>query len=168
MTPLVAVLVQLTWIDLFATLNSILDNSLLDWVCKTKAGLVFTCIILSRLELLKNTDPESDDATRFSTYYMDKIYQALSDHLSDFLPFCLLKRLRPGMKAVHPPVTSHSYYIWQFMALLALNMDDERKRAIVLELRERILAIVAEGERSEVKHLNVFLNALGLDAEQLK
>jgi hypothetical protein len=167
MTPLVPVLVQLTWIDLFATLNSILDNSLLDWVCKTKAGLVFTCIVLSRLELLKNTDPESDDATRFSTYYMDKIYQTLSDHLSEFFAFLPAAKNEPGMKPA-PSVTSHSYYIWQFMALLALNIEDERKRAIVLELRERILAIVAEGERSEVKHLNVFLNALGLDAEQLK
>lgn len=167
MTPLVPVLVQLTWIDLFATLNTILDNSLLDWVCKTKAGLVFTCIILSRLELLKNTDPESDDATRFSTYYMDKIYQALSDHLSEFFAFLPTQKIEPGMKPA-TSVTSHSYYIWQFMALLALNMEDERKRAIVLELRERILAIVAQGERSEVKHLNVFLNALGLDAEQLK
>ena len=170
LTPLVAVLVQLTWIDLFLTLNFILDNSLLDWVCKTKAGLVFTCILLSRLELLKNADPEGEDAIRFSNYYMHRIYEALVDHLCDFFAFLPTdKNESERMKAMTTtPAISHSYYIWQFMALLALNLDDEKKRAIVLELREKIIGVVEEGERMGVKHLNVFLNALGLDAEQLK
>ena len=168
LTPLVTVLVPLTWIDLFATLTFILDNGLLDWVCKTKAGLVFTCIILSRLELLKNADPEGDDAIRFGTFYVDRIYQVLVEHLCDFFAFLPADKASDSGSKGASPAGSHSYYIWQFMALLALNLDDERKRAIVLELRERIIAIVGEGNRGEVRHLNVFLNALGLDAEQLK
>ena len=49
-----------------------------------------------------------------------------------------------------------------------MNIESDRKRSMILELRDKILVIVEEADERAVKNLNVFLNALGLDASQLK
>lgn len=177
LAPAVPCLAASTWMDVFVLVDRMLDplDSLFDWVAKTKAGLVFTCIIMSRAELLKNSSTGSDenDARRWTEFYVDAIYTRLADRLLDFFAFQssgsgATATLSSSTSIVSSDITSHSYYIWQFMALLSLNVDDERKRLVVMDLRERILSIIEEGDATEIRYLNVFLNALGLDAEQLK
>lgn len=172
LAPAVPCLAAATWMDVFVLADRMLDplDSLFDWVAKTKAGLVFTCIVMSRAELLKNSSigSDEDDARRWTECYVNAMYTRLADHLLDFFAFQPSGGEATSTPSLSTDITSHSYYIWQFMALLALNVDDERKRLIVMDLRERILSIIEEGDATEIRHLNVFLNALGLDAEQLK
>jgi hypothetical protein len=58
-------------------------------------------------------------------------------------------------------------YVWQLLALIAVNVDGDKKRDAVLELRETVMSVVEGGSQKAIKSMNVFLNALGLDASQL-
>lgn len=155
LTPLVPCLLKLTWLDLFGALDVLLsDPDFMPWVCKTKPGLVLLCLILSRLELLRSEKDTSTLTKQYTEAYIPSLWSRLSEHLLEFFAF------QTG--------PSHSYYIWQLFALIAIHLEDEARREMLVELREKILAMVEEWRMPEIEHLNIFLHVLGMDAEQLK
>lgn len=137
MPALLPILKGTTWLQLFALLESHytdkVSESFCNWIIKTKTGLVFTCVLLSRCEQLKQQNVDDEDAHRF-TEYIDAIYERLADHWNDFFAFYNAGASAPVV-GTNKDLLSHTYYIWQLLAIIAMNVDDERKRAMVLDLR---------------------------------
>lgn len=72
---------------------------------------------------------------------------------------------------------SDDLHAWQFLAATAVSADTERQHALVTEVREKVLEKVVLANRKGVspeeretalKSVNLFLNALGLDASQIQ
>ena len=155
LSPLVAFVGEADWSVVMDSLTTLFGKRSFVWIALTKSGMVLLCILLSRLEILKGmmTGNELGKEADSSAVMTEKIHDALEGHLIEFF-------------SVSDP--SRDFYAWQFLALLAMNIESDRKRSMILELRDKILVIVEEADERAVKNLNVFLNALGLDASQLK
>lgn len=94
---------------------------------------------------------------------------------------------RPESQAASPPPSC--YYVWQFLALLVRTLSDEQRHALVLDLRPKVLEVLTadkeattalaasadneaamarkQATKEQVDDMNLFLNAIGLDAAQL-
>lgn len=159
-------------IQIINLLRILCSKASIPWIVTTKAGLVVCCVLLSRMEIIKGSLGKdlSEEGSVFepsssvvpgSPSWMDSFYElvasfydSISDRLNDIFG--------------HVGNGDNDFYAWQFLALLALNlMDADRKRQIVMEVRERILLVAQQGEPKSISNLNIFLNALGLDASQL-
>lgn len=171
LVPLVSVVGRSDWREVFGLFRALLGHnsatlsptisSSIGWLLAGKVGLVSACMLLSRLECLKESMSLSEDT--IEQLELSESCEHLCDViLHDRLPTLLSNN--PGRSGA----TEHDHYAWQFLALLAVNIDGERKRSMVMELRDKILAVVGEGSTKSVKSMNVFLNALGLDASQLQ
>jgi DNA topoisomerase 2-associated protein PAT1 len=153
LSPLVAFIGEAEWPCVLSALTGLYAKTSFVWLGLTKAGMVLICILLSRLEILKAAN--TDDST------MDEAAPLLTEQMFDAFEGHLLEFFSP-----HDP--SRDFYAWQCLALLAMNVESDRKRAMILELRDKILSVVEEASERPLKNLNVFLNALGLDASQLQ
>ena len=162
LSPLVAFVGEADWSIVMESLRTLFAKRSFVWIALTKAGMVLLCILLSRLEILKGLENElsgaeapvlGSNSETDSSVLAEKVYDSLEGHLLEFFS---------------PSDPHRDFYAWQFLALLAMNVESDRKRAMILELRDKILVIVESEDERSVKNLNVFLNALGLDASQLK
>ena len=159
LSPLVSFVGEADWACVVDSLITLFGKRSFVWIALTKAGMVLLCILLSRLEILKGLDATeslpvaSNNDQQDPSLLTEKIYDSLEGHLLEFF-------------SLSDP--SRDFYAWQFLALLAMNVESDRKRSMILELRDKILVVVEESEEKSVKNLNVFLNAIGLDASQLK
>ena len=58
-------------------------------------------------------------------------------------------------------------YAWQFLAAMAVGASPDQQRILVTEVRDKIFEVMStQGDKNREK-VNIFLNALGLDASQL-
>lgn len=155
LSPLVAFVGEADWSIVMSSLATLFGKRSFVWIALTKAGMVLLCILLSRLEILKglDTEPHGGGDLDSAALLTEKVYDSLEGHLLELF-------------SLSDP--SRDFYAWQFLALLAMNVESDRKRSMILELRDKILVVVESGEEKGVRNLNVFLNALGLDASQLK
>lgn len=111
------------------------------------------------------------------------------EHLGQFI-FGQLSSLFPSSRlAAHLPPGAN-YYVrqpldaelndtatWQFLANFAINTTTHQQQLLVTELREKILenvVSVTKGwvadevlQQAKMRNVNIFLNALGLDASQI-
>ena len=154
LSPLVAFVGEAEWETVLTALKDVFAKRSFVWIALTKAGMVLLCILLSRVEILKATAGEETVAeVEEAAKLTERIFDALEGHLAELFTVRV--------------ADNREFYAWQFLALLAMNVDSERKRNMIMELRDKILMIVESGEESSINNLNVFLNALGLDASQL-
>lgn len=172
LTPLVQFISKAAWPNITLTVQKILSKqkntklSLLR-LLSNQAGLVLLCIFLSRSEILKNSmDPVGDNLVLSAWSHL--IEEQLFDHLQD--QFNDLFKEEPFDENSQDIEFDYGkdHYVWQFLALLAMNIDTRRKQDLVVELRDRIMKTVQEGDNNNVSDLNIFLNALGLDISQLR
>jgi len=128
----------------------------------SRPGLVLLCLLMSRLEILKG-ESEDHDLGQEASDVANSVYDQVAERL-DQLVF-------PGSQDSKYD-EDQEYYGWQFAALLAINVDSERKRMLVMELRDRIMTVISSSNANEdegvLGNLNVFLGALGLDVNQLR
>jgi hypothetical protein len=158
LSPLVPFVGEADWSPVLKALEALYAKRSFVWIALTKAGTVLLCILLSRLEILKaGNDGAVSDHVNETAMLTEKTFDSLAEHLSEFFA-------SSGAAADD----NREFYSWQLMALLAMNVDSDRKRSMIVELRDRILAVVEGGDEAAIGHLNVFLNALGLDASQLQ
>jgi DNA topoisomerase 2-associated protein PAT1 len=111
------------------------------------------------------------------------------EHLGQFLFGHLLTLFPSTRTQAHLP-TGTTYYVrppvevelndlatWQFLANFGINTTNHQQQLLVTELREKILdsvVTVRKGwvadenlKQAKVRNVNIFLNALGLDASQI-
>lgn len=132
-----------------------LSKKAFSWLIYSRLGVVLTCMLLSRAELSKqqaacNTELEAQYIKALQTSFLP-----LMDHVNDIFEFAA-------------PSGTSDFYVWQLFALVAVNLDRNQKRQLVAELRERIMGIIGKNEATSLSTLNLFLNAIGLDASQLR
>lgn len=178
LSPLVAFVGEAEWRPVLAGLQGLFDKRSFVWIALTKAGMVLLCILLSRLEILKAIVGTSVEYTGTNTTTGDsvmldeaaalteKMFEALEGHLLEFFTTPNVN-VNTNANANANEHSSRDFYAWQCLALLAMNVESDQKRAMILELRDKILMVVESGDERAIKNLNVFLNALGLDASQL-
>ncbi|KAJ1943238.1 DNA topoisomerase 2-associated protein pat1 [Linderina macrospora] len=145
------------------------------WVARTKPALGFLSMFLGRTEMLKQS-------MQYQSTDSSELYQAaeLYNHL--FNSLC------GGFVSIFPPVQQQidlqqpamglmeDVHAWQFLATLAISASVEQQHVLVAEVREKVLEKVqiANSGRVPVEiaaaltaNVNLFLNALGLDASQV-
>lgn len=111
------------------------------------------------------------------------------EHLGQFL-FGQLVSLFPSTRAAAQLPSNANYYVrqpleielndmptWQFLANFAINTTSHQQQLLVTELREKILDNVVSVQKgwvteeplkqAKMRNVNIFLNALGLDASQI-
>lgn len=141
------------------------------WLALSRPGLILMCILLSRIEICKSiVTPGSDEEALLTKDWAKTaktLYDLLADRLNDFFHI-------PSSPTPPKPGSPNGgnrdggdFYVWQFFALLALNAEPEDKKAMVVELRDRIMLCVQKGSQKDLANLNIFLNVLGLDSSQL-
>ncbi|CAB4420250.1 unnamed protein product [Rhizophagus irregularis] len=139
------------------------------WVARSKVGLAFLTMFLSRTEILKQGGgamqglplPEERELLQWQEIY-NRLFSLLQNHfLSLFPPF---------------NIGIDDMYVWQFLAAMAVGASTDQQHILVTEVRERVLDTVIQASRlttdksssHKIANVNLFLNALGLDASQLK
>ncbi|KAJ2083596.1 DNA topoisomerase 2-associated protein pat1 [Coemansia sp. RSA 988] len=136
------------------------------WVARTRPALVFLMVVLGRTAALKQQSQQSQE-----------VYQAaeLYSHLFNSLRGSLVA-IFPQQPLGHIPSPTEDMYAWQFLAALATAASAEQQHALVAEAREKVLEKVqlakdprlpAEMSSAILTNVNMFLNALGLDASQV-
>lgn len=139
------------------------------WLFFSRPGVILLCILMSRIEICKSAqggDVESDPILGVEwPEFARQLFDLLSDRLMDLFNVPSLRS--PAAAGLKNAFDGGDYYVWQFLALLALNVDAEAKKTMIVELREKIMAVVQHGSQKDLSHLNIFLNVLGLDASQL-
>lgn len=146
------------WKDTLYLFQLLIKKPSLPWLLQRRTGLVLVCVVLSRLEVIKQQEEGSEHEQELEQYCQQLYSSHLVDHLVDiFFP-----------SSSSAPNSSNQQYTWQCLALIAANVDGDCKREMVLELRETVMAVIETRNARSVKMMNVFLNALGLDASQLQ
>ncbi|CAG8610096.1 3557_t:CDS:10 [Ambispora leptoticha] len=149
-------------------LTLFIERNNIIWVAKSKVGLAFLTMFLSRAEILKQGGgymqglplPEEREIMQWQETYNRLFNQLQTYFLLSFPPF---------MSNID------DMYVWQFLAAMAVGASMEQQHILVTEVRERVLETVVQASRipqdkatHKITNVNLFLHALGLDASQLK
>ncbi|KAJ3064730.1 hypothetical protein HDU98_011886 [Podochytrium sp. JEL0797] len=173
--PLVSFISEVPLQVVNAFMRILLERHNMVWLAKSKAGLAFLALLLSRAEILKQgggaqqglRPPAADDLSLWTELY-------------NFL----FVSLQGNFAAIFPPVTETTstkiqdeVYIWQFLAAMAVGATSaDHQRVLLTEVRDKIFETSRRGSSSTdpddaraLANVNLFLNALGLgiDATQL-
>lgn len=142
-------------------LGLILDRTNLQVISRTKVGLSFLTMLISRAELLKQgtADTNPADWEQWSV-----LYTRLFDVIETCLPAIFTTNIND----------TDDVYVWQFLAAMGVGASPEQQQRLVLGVKERVMDTVAAGralpkELSVVRlgHVNLFMRAIGLDVELL-
>jgi DNA topoisomerase 2-associated protein PAT1 len=140
-------------------LTTLLDSNNINLLCMTKVGLSFLTMLISRAEIAKAEEGGAQAALWQQHYNI------------------MFSKLEGRLALIFPPIHPHAEegYPWQFLAACAVSASPEQQHALVNEARDKVLEQVASAkvlprEMADLKraHVNLFLNAIGLDASQLE
>ncbi|KAG0197863.1 hypothetical protein BGX28_008639 [Mortierella sp. GBA30] len=136
------------------------------WVARSKPGLAFLTLFLSRAEILKQGQgnypiPDEREINQWNELY-NRLFSQLQTHFSAlFMPKATM---------------AEDVHVWRFLAAMAVGAAVEQQHVLVTEVREQVLenVIAAQTTRmapekaaQRIANVNLFLHALGLDASQV-
>ena len=162
-------------------MKTILERHNMVWVAKSKIGLAFLTMFLSRAEILKQTgvlpdmEPlKEDDLTLWYVLVLQLVQ--IHSRRSDIYNF-LFASIQGQFSTLFPEHSSKTethpgeIYIWQFLASLAVGATSvDQQRILVTEVRSNVIETAKRNtDAKALDNVNLFLNALGLgiDASQL-
>jgi hypothetical protein len=122
-------------------------KSTLHAILVSKVGVVVFCLLMSRIEILKD---EGTDSIQLDGV-MEAVFTALQEEFTSLFT-----------------IPNAESYSWQFLALLSMNATLSQKRILIIELRNKILSTAKSQNQGKISEMSVFLNALGIDVSQLK
>lgn len=167
LSPLVPFVSEAPTAFVVAVTGAFLGKENFFWLLFSRPGLILLCILMSRIEIGKSAagpDIDHDSALAVAWPQLSaRLFAAISERLVDFFSI-------PTLRAAASPKLAFDggdYYVWQFMALVALNVDADNKKFMIVELRDKIMSVVQHGAAKDIANLNIFLNVLGLDSSQL-
>jgi hypothetical protein len=172
-----------------ACMRVLLERHNMVWLAKSKAGLAFLTMLLSRAELLKNggganqglPPPNNEELGMWADLY-NFLFASLHNNFASIFP--------PAPEDVTAPYPDE-VYVWQFLAAMAVGATTvDHQRVLVTEVRNNVIEASRRGNavavagvegvegqedqalqqsKKALANVNLFLNALGLgiDASQL-
>ncbi|KAF9290981.1 hypothetical protein BGZ68_005568 [Mortierella alpina] len=136
------------------------------WVARSKPGLAFLTLFLSRAEILKQGQgnypiPDEREINQWNELY-NRLFSQLQTHFSGlFMPKATM---------------AEDVHVWRFLAAMAVGAAVEQQHVLVTEVREQVLenVIAAQTTRmapekavQRIANVNLILHALGQDASQV-
>ncbi|KAJ2380828.1 DNA topoisomerase 2-associated protein pat1 [Coemansia sp. RSA 2603] len=163
-----------------------MERNNIAWVARTRPALAFLTVLLGRSATLKQAgahaygvQPDAQEVYQSSELY-NHLFNSLRGNLISVFPPLSTSTSSPAMGQAISPVSSVSpmedLHAWQFLATLAIGASVEQQHALVSEVREKVLEKVMLAKSGHVPieiamaltaNVNLFLNALGLDASQV-
>ncbi|KAF9582412.1 hypothetical protein BGW38_000246 [Lunasporangiospora selenospora] len=135
------------------------------WVARSRPGLAFLTLFLSRAEILKQGHgnypiPDEREIQQWNELY-NRLFNQLQSHFAGlFVPKATI---------------SEDVHVWRFLAAMAVGASVEQQHVLVTEVREQVLenviaaqsTLLAHEKTQRIANVNLFLHALGLDASQV-
>ncbi|KAJ3036101.1 hypothetical protein HDV00_003077 [Rhizophlyctis rosea] len=156
----------------------LLERHNLVWLAKTKVGLAFLTMFLSRAEILKQgaggpgtpgaqgpgqTAPSEAEMGMWADIY-NFLFASLHTHFAAIFPI-------PNQQDGGAAAEADEVYVWQFLAAMAVGATTvDHQRVLLTEVRSKVLEASRRTDNPKsTANVNLFLNALGLgiDASQL-
>ncbi|KAG0042140.1 hypothetical protein BGZ83_000843 [Gryganskiella cystojenkinii] len=136
------------------------------WVARSKPGLAFLTLFLSRAEILKQGQgnypiPDEREVNQWNELYNRLFSQLQTQFSALFMPKATM---------------TEDVHVWRFLAAMAVGASVDQQHILVTEVREQVLenVIAAQASRlapekaaQRIANVNLFLHALGLDASQV-
>ncbi|EEB07134.1 topoisomerase II-associated deadenylation- dependent mRNA-decapping factor [Schizosaccharomyces japonicus yFS275] len=140
----------------------VLRNSNLTFIIQTRVGVSFLTMLISRAETLKQAGTSDPADVANWDQQFNVFFNAVTTHFS----------------SVFPPPNARAYaddsYPWEFLASCAAAASSNQHFTLVSETRDRVLDNIITSRRAppeialvRISNVNLFLNAMGLDAKQL-
>jgi DNA topoisomerase 2-associated protein PAT1 len=147
-------------------LGLILDHCHVQGLVRTKIGVLFLTLFLSRAEIiLSNTarDQQTPDVQHWS-----ELYGRLFDTIEPVLPFIF-----PADNTTHLSAQD-DVYVWQFLAAMGVGASPDQQQRLVLGVKDRVMETVqvskslpTELRERRLGDVNLFMKAIGLDVALL-
>ncbi|KAI8813941.1 topoisomerase II-associated protein PAT1 [Cladochytrium replicatum] len=162
-----------------ACMRILLERHNLVWLAKSKVGLAFLTLFLSRAEIMKQggsgagVPPSPSTATEQDLQLWSDLYNFLfASLMGNFVAIFPESAEGKGAKENEEGTTpSDEVYVWQFLAAMAVSATTvDHQRVLVTEVRDKVLETSRRNDNAKaLANVNLFLNALGLgvDAAQL-
>ncbi|ELQ75762.1 hypothetical protein THOM_1290 [Trachipleistophora hominis] len=64
-------------------------------------------------------------------------------------------------------ISNELRYVWRFLALMVINLGDRDKKWIVVRLKDKILEVAVSNNMDDISDMSLFLDALGLNSEDI-
>ncbi|GAA5884588.1 hypothetical protein JCM16303_000042 [Sporobolomyces ruberrimus] len=166
-------------------LGLLLDRNSLNSVIRSKPGLAFLTILLSRAESLNQADPAPDAADlaqwqRTFTY----LFSVLSPSLLPLFPSTRMAASVPfgvaqyqSVDALRPEADVDDEPVWRFLAAVAVCADPDQQQVLVTGVRDKVIEGVRgakmgrggpEVSAVKIRNVNLLLHALSLDASMIE
>ncbi|KAJ2633649.1 DNA topoisomerase 2-associated protein pat1 [Coemansia sp. RSA 1290] len=139
------------------------------WVARTRPAQVFMTVVLGRSAMLRQQQQQQQQQDLFQAA---ELYNHLFSVLRGSVP-----SLFPPLPALgQTPRPAEDVHAWQFLAALAQSASVEQQHILVADARSVVLERVQLAKSGQVPsdvavaiigNVNLFLNALGLDASQI-
>ncbi|KAJ2232374.1 DNA topoisomerase 2-associated protein pat1, partial [Coemansia sp. RSA 475] len=137
------------------------------WVARTRPAQVFLAVVLRRTAALKQAYADSAELFQAAELYAH-LFNALRGNITALFP--------PPPPPSQLPGPADDVHAWQFLAALAAAASVEQQHMLVSEARGHVLTSVQLAKSGHLPsdvasaitaNVNLFLNALGLDASQV-
>ncbi|KAI9505792.1 topoisomerase II-associated protein PAT1 [Coemansia spiralis] len=150
-----------------------MERNNVPWVVRTRPALVFLTVLLGRSAALRQAGSHTfNNADKQDEYQAAELYNYLFNSLRGGL--CSIFPPAPALSQMPNPL--EDIHAWQFLATLAIGASVEQQHMLVAEVREKVLEKVQMAKSGHLPvevavaltaNVNLFLNALGLDASQV-
>ncbi|KAL1914299.1 uncharacterized protein VTP21DRAFT_9037 [Calcarisporiella thermophila] len=143
-----------------------LERNNVNLVMRSKVGLAFLTMFLSRAEILK----QGGGVVQGMAIPSDRErlqWQEIFNHLFSTIRHHLPTLFSPAYSSG----SQDDLFVWQFLAAVAVGASTEQQQVLVVEIREKLLETIMHANPSvdakKLANVNLFLHALGVDASQL-
>ncbi|KAL2315774.1 DNA topoisomerase 2-associated protein pat1 [Schizosaccharomyces pombe] len=160
--PLLTIVNELDLETINNLFSQLLNRTNAVYLIQTKIGLSFLTLFISRAEILKQSGTVNQNEKEEWENTFNVMFNRVKGHFS----------------TVFPPPNARAYadesYPWEFLAACATAASSEQHFTLVSETRDRVLDNIITSKRApseiavvRISNVNLFLNAMGLDARQL-
>ncbi|BGO98946.1 DNA topoisomerase 2-associated protein PAT1 [Rhodotorula toruloides] len=194
--PIMAVVGQAQLRMVVGMLGLLMDRNDIIKVVRSKPGLAFLTILLSRAESLKQATPAPEQADLqqwhrtfthlFGVLSSGSNLMALfpSTRLAAALPFGVAQY--QSLEALRPEADQDDEPVWRFLASVAVCADPDQQQVLVTGVRDKVIENVRSARQLEkvkaaqapagapekaalkIRNVNLLLHALSLDASMIE
>ncbi|GAA6000031.1 uncharacterized protein JCM10292_003590 [Rhodotorula paludigena] len=173
-------------------LGLLMDRNDLLRVVRSKPGLAFLTILLSRAEQIKQQQPapEAADLQQWHQTFTH-LFSVLAANLLALYPSTRLAASLPfgvaqyqSLDALRPEADADDEPVWRFLAAVAVCADPDQQQLLVTGVRDKVIenvrasrqgakakgaqAIAPEKAAMKIRNVNLLLHALSLDASMIE